>query len=97
MLPRLNGQQTRLARSLACALLLLFAALQVQEAVHSHGVQDPAGQCLLCKGSTDAAPGRVDPSEALSLAVAAPPVQSPRAAIAPALSHLFPRGPPTAS
>jgi hypothetical protein len=97
MLPKLNVQQTRLARTLACALLLLFATLQVQEAVHSHGVQDPAGQCLLCKGSADAAPGRVESSQALGLAVAAPPVERPRAAIAPAISHLFPRGPPTAS
>jgi hypothetical protein len=97
MLPKSNGQQTRLVRTLACGLLLLFAALQVQEAAHSHGVQDPASHCLLCKGSADAVPGRVDPLQALDLAVAATPVESPRAAIAPALSPLFPRGPPTIS
>ena len=90
MLPRLNGQHRRLTRTLACALLLLFAVLQVQEAVHSHGIQEPAGQCLLCKGSADAAPERIEPWKALILSATAPPVERPRVAIAPVLSHLFP-------
>ena len=55
MYSRLMSQQTRFARTLALASLLLLTAAQLLEAGHSHAAQDSAELCLLCKSSTDAA------------------------------------------
>jgi hypothetical protein len=71
--------------------------LQVQEAAHNHGAQDPAGHCLICKHSADSAPGLSEPVEALPDVAVLPTIHSPRAAAAPAPSHLFARAPPPIS
>ena len=40
-------------RVLALAVLLFVIGLQVQEAGHSHSLDDRAAQCMLCKQSVD--------------------------------------------
>ena len=40
-------------RVLALAVLLFVIGLQVQEAGHSHSLDDLAAQCMLCKHSAD--------------------------------------------
>ena len=97
MYAQLIGYQTRLARSLALVALLLLVTVQVHEAAHSHGVQDPAGHCLLCKNSADSAPALTNPLNSPHPVSSAFFPDRPRAAQAVARSFLFARAPPIGS
>jgi hypothetical protein len=50
-----NGPYRRTARALAAFALLFVLGLQLQEASHSHGVEDGVAQCVLCKSGPGAA------------------------------------------
>ena len=94
---QLIGHQTRLARSLALVALLLLTAVQAHEAAHSHGVDDPAGHCLLCKSSADAALALTHPVNTPELGFSAIFPDNPRSDQAADRSCLFARAPPIIS
>jgi hypothetical protein len=53
-LPTLTDRSRRLARILAVVALLCVSGLQILEAGHAHGSNDPVAECLLCKISPPA-------------------------------------------
>ncbi len=52
--PTLTDRSRRLARILAVVALLCVSGVQILEAGHAHGVNDPVAECLLCKTSPPA-------------------------------------------
>ena len=97
MRPLLTVGQTRRARALALAALVMFAAVQGLEAAHNHPAQDSPGHCLLCKNSNDLATALSNSEGAVERDVATPFTDNPRAALAAAQTCRFARGPPTVS
>ena len=94
MYSRLIGRQTRLARTLALAALLLLTAAQLLEAGHSHAAQDAAEHCLLCKNSTDAATIVASQVATPPFSLAIQAVEKPQAAPQSFPTHHLARGPP---
>ena len=87
----------RAARTLALLALLAVAALQVQEAAHSHAPDHALEHCLVCKSSADTAlPSST--AEPVSLGHREGPTSAPRARFErPFFPHFLARGPPAAS
>lgn len=52
--PTLTDRSRRLARILAVVALLCVSGVQILEASHAHGINDPVAECLLCKTSPPA-------------------------------------------
>lgn len=50
----LTSRSRRLARILVVAALLCVSGMQILEAGHAHGGNDPVSECLLCKTSPPA-------------------------------------------
>ncbi len=94
MYTRLIGHQTRLAPTLALAALILFTAVQLLEAGHSHAHQDAADHCLVCKSSSDPVAVQGSKAEGPTCPGAAPVVEGFLVAPQSAPAHHLARGPP---